>query len=53
MNVRTFDRERPSVIGFTLEDNVASRTLMMNLGMKYEGLIEHAGLPHVTHRRLR
>ena len=40
----------PSVIAFTLEDNAASRRLMVKLGMKYEGVIEHANMPHVLYR---
>ena len=40
----------PSLIAFTLEENVASRGLMVKLGMRYEGLIEHVGLPHVLYR---
>jgi len=40
----------PSIIAFTLEENAASRGLMVKLGMKYEGVIEHAGLPHVLYR---
>lgn len=40
----------PSVIAFTLEENVASRGLMVKLGMQYEGVIEHVGLPHVLYR---
>jgi len=40
----------PSVIAFTLADNTASRALMMKLGMRYEGVIEHAGMPHVLYR---
>lgn len=40
----------PSVIAFTFEDNAASRGLMVKLGMHYEGVIEHAGMPHVLYR---
>jgi len=40
----------PSVIAFTLAENSASRALMMKLGMRYEGIIEHAGMPHVLYR---
>ena len=32
----------PSVIGFTLADNTASRARMIELGMQYEGIIQHA-----------
>jgi RimJ/RimL family protein N-acetyltransferase len=39
-----------SVIAFTLADNAGSRALMVKLGMKYEGVLEHAGLPHVLYR---
>jgi RimJ/RimL family protein N-acetyltransferase len=39
-----------SIIGFTLPDNIASCTLMTKLGMKHEGVIEHAGLPHSMYR---
>ena len=40
----------PSIIAFTLDDNAASRGLMVKLGMQYEGVIEHVGLPHVLYR---
>jgi ribosomal-protein-alanine N-acetyltransferase len=40
----------PSVIGFTLSTNRASRALMTKLGMTYEGPMEHAGLPHQLYR---
>jgi RimJ/RimL family protein N-acetyltransferase len=39
-----------SVIAFTLPDNIASRRLMQKVGMQYECMIEHAGLPHVLYR---
>jgi ribosomal-protein-alanine N-acetyltransferase len=39
-----------SVIGFTLADNVGSTALMVGLGMKYDGLVEHAGLPRLLYR---
>lgn len=39
-----------SVIAFTLADNIASQALMIRLGMQYEGMIEHAGMPHVLYR---
>lgn len=39
-----------SLVGFTLPENVASRRLMEKLGMRYEGVVEHAGLPHVLYR---
>jgi RimJ/RimL family protein N-acetyltransferase len=38
------------VVAFTLTDNVASRRVMEKLGMDYDGLITHAGLPHVLYR---
>lgn len=34
-----------SLIAFTLPENTASRRVMEKLGMQYEGVIEHAGLP--------
>jgi len=40
----------PSIIAFTLKENVASRGLMVKLGMHYEGLIDHVGLLHVLYR---
>lgn len=39
-----------SVIAFTLADNTASRALMSKLSMQHEGVIEHAGMPHVLYR---
>ena len=39
-----------SLVGFTLPDNIGSRRLMEKLGMQYESVIEHAGLPHVLYR---
>lgn len=45
--------DMPSVIAFTLADNTASRALMMKLGMQYECVIEHAGMPHVLYRLTR
>jgi [ribosomal protein S5]-alanine N-acetyltransferase len=39
-----------SLVGFTLPENIGSRRLMEKLGMHYEGVIEHAGLPHVLYR---
>jgi RimJ/RimL family protein N-acetyltransferase len=39
-----------SVIGFTLADNVGLTALMVGLGMKYDGLVEHADLPHLLYR---
>jgi RimJ/RimL family protein N-acetyltransferase len=39
-----------SLVGFTLPDNVGSRRLMEKLGMHYERMVEHAGLPHVLYR---
>lgn len=39
-----------SLVGFTLRENVGSRRLMEKLGMRYEGVVEHAGLPHVLYR---
>ena len=40
----------PSVIALTLAENIASRALMVKLGMRYEGVVEHAGLPHELYR---
>jgi ribosomal-protein-alanine N-acetyltransferase len=40
----------PSVIAFTLVENSASRALMTKLGMRYEGIVEHAGIRHVLYR---
>lgn len=46
-----FREIRPrSIVGFTSDDNVASRALMTKLGMEYEGVVEHAGLPHLRYR---
>lgn len=39
-----------SVVAFTLPHNVASRRVMEKVGMRYEGVMEHAGLPHVLYR---
>lgn len=39
-----------SVIAFTLKDNAGSRALMATIGMGYQRLIEHAGLPHLMYR---
>lgn len=39
-----------SLVAFTLPDNVPSRRVMEKMGMRYEGVIEHAGLPHVLYR---
>ena len=47
------DLDLRSVIAFTLADNSASRALMMKLGMQYEGVIEHACMPHVLYRLTR
>jgi ribosomal-protein-alanine N-acetyltransferase len=38
------------VVAFTLPDNVASRRVMEKTGFRFEGEIEHAGLPHVLYR---
>jgi RimJ/RimL family protein N-acetyltransferase len=39
-----------SIIGFTAESNAGSRALMTKLGMSHDGIIEHAGLPHLMYR---
>jgi ribosomal-protein-alanine N-acetyltransferase len=39
-----------SIISFTMPQNVASRGVMVKLGMQYEGVIEHAGHAHVLYR---
>lgn len=39
-----------SIISFTMPDNTASLGVMAKLGMRCEGRIEHAGLPHVLYR---
>ncbi len=39
-----------SLVGFTLPENIGSRRLMEKLGMRYEGVMAHAGLPHVLYR---
>jgi RimJ/RimL family protein N-acetyltransferase len=44
------DLRLASVVAFTLPDNVASRRVMEKVGMQYQGVIEHAGLPHVLYR---
>jgi ribosomal-protein-alanine N-acetyltransferase len=40
----------PEVVAFTLPDNRASRRVMEKLGMAYDGMTTHAGLPHVLYR---
>jgi ribosomal-protein-alanine N-acetyltransferase len=40
----------PTVIGFTLVDNAASRRVLEKSGLLYERAFEHAGLPHVLYR---
>jgi RimJ/RimL family protein N-acetyltransferase len=37
------------LVAFRLVDNVASRRVMENAGMRLVGEIEHAGLPHVLY----
>jgi [ribosomal protein S5]-alanine N-acetyltransferase len=37
------------IVAFTLVDNVASRGVMEKLGFRYDGEVEHAGLPHVLY----
>jgi [ribosomal protein S5]-alanine N-acetyltransferase len=39
-----------SIVSFTMAHNVGSRRVMMKLGMQYEGVIQHAGHPHVLYR---
>lgn len=38
------------IVGFTLEDNSASRALMIKLGMAHVDVVQHAGLPHHLYR---
>jgi [ribosomal protein S5]-alanine N-acetyltransferase len=38
------------IVSFTLVDNTASRGVMEKLGLRYDGEVEHAGLPHVLYR---
>ena len=45
------DLAMPSVVAFTLHDNIGSRRVMEKNGMIYEKDIFHAGLPHVLYRR--
>jgi [ribosomal protein S5]-alanine N-acetyltransferase len=40
----------PEVVAFTLPDNRASRRVMEKLGMAFDGMTSHAGLPHVLYR---
>jgi [ribosomal protein S5]-alanine N-acetyltransferase len=37
------------VVAFTSVDNVASRGVMEKLGFRYDGEVEHAGLPHALY----
>jgi RimJ/RimL family protein N-acetyltransferase len=39
-----------AVVAMTLPDNLASRRVMEKTGFRYEGEVEHAGLPHVLYR---
>jgi RimJ/RimL family protein N-acetyltransferase len=43
----------PTLVAFTLPDNIASRRVMEKVGLAYEREIEHSGLPHVLYRRRR
>ena len=40
----------PSLVAFTLPDNLASRRVMEKVGFTYERDIEWAALPHVLYR---
>ncbi len=39
-----------ALVSFTLPHNVASRGVMDKIGFRYDGDVEHAGLPHVIYR---
>jgi ribosomal-protein-alanine N-acetyltransferase len=41
------------VVSLTTPANVASLAVMTRLGFVFEGEVEHAGLPHLLHRRHR
>lgn len=38
------------VLALALPDNYASRAVAEKIGLRYEGKVEHAGLPHVVYR---
>jgi RimJ/RimL family protein N-acetyltransferase len=40
----------PALIALTLPDNLASRALMLRLGMHEDGEVDHAGLTHARYR---
>ncbi|MBV9310483.1 MAG: GNAT family N-acetyltransferase [Solirubrobacterales bacterium] len=43
----------PTIVAFTLPENVASRRVMEKAGFRYERELEHVGLPHVLYRSRR
>lgn len=45
-----FELNLGRIVGFTLEDNSASRALMTKIGMVHVDVVEHAGLPHCLYR---
>jgi ribosomal-protein-alanine N-acetyltransferase len=53
VEIASEDLELPSVVAFTLPDNLPSRAVMTKAGMSYERDIVHVGLPHVLYRRTR
>lgn len=40
----------PTLVAFTLPDNLASRRVMEKLGLRFERAFEYGGLPHVLYR---
>ncbi len=36
----------PEVVGFTLTTNIASQRVLANGGLRFERVLQHAGLPH-------
>lgn len=50
MAVAAVERARalglPEVVGFTLTTNVASQRVLEKAGLRFERVLEHAGLPH-------
>ena len=47
MRIGSHDLGMTSVVAFALPSNVASRRVMQKIGMRYEGVIEHAGIAPV------
>jgi RimJ/RimL family protein N-acetyltransferase len=36
----------PEVVGFTMTTNIASQRVLEKAGLRFERVLEHAGLPH-------